>query len=230
LPAAVRERFPPGASLLERYAAIFPAVEITSSFYRLHRRTTYERWADTVPADFRFAVKLPRAITHQRRLCDVDEPLERFLDESAGLGSKLAVLLVQLPPRLAYSADVVAPFVAALRARFGGRIAWEPRHPGWFSAEVDRFFATSRIARVAADPPVVASAGQPGGTTSFAYFRWHGSPQVYSSSYADRIDRLAARVAERSGEVWCIFDNTRLGAATADALDLWSSVSDDPPR
>ena len=79
LPQAHRDAFPARGSQLERYAGRFPAVEINSSFYRPHRPATYERWAASVPDEFRFAVKMPREITHKRRLADVAEPLDSLL-------------------------------------------------------------------------------------------------------------------------------------------------------
>ena len=81
-------RFPEDGSHLARYAERFPAVEINSSFYRPHRPSTYARWAAETPEGFAFAVKVPKEITHTRRLVDADEPLDRFLDETAALGDK----------------------------------------------------------------------------------------------------------------------------------------------
>src|SRR5262245_60578113 len=92
--------FPKTGSHLERYARRFNAVEINSSFYRPHRPATYARWAASVPPDFQFAVKVPREITHRRRLVDVADLLDQFLDECSELGEKLGPLLVQLPPGL----------------------------------------------------------------------------------------------------------------------------------
>src|SRR5581483_5485928 len=86
-------------SHLERYARKLNAVEINSSFHRPHRTSTYARWAAATPADFRFAVKLPKAMTHERNLKDCGALLDRFMAEVAGLGEKLGVLLVQLPPK-----------------------------------------------------------------------------------------------------------------------------------
>jgi hypothetical protein len=83
LPSNVRDRFRDEGTQLER-----------SSFYGPHRRTTYARWAAGVPDDFRFAPKMPKEITHARRLVDVDEALTQFLDASSGLGRKRDVLLV----------------------------------------------------------------------------------------------------------------------------------------
>src|SRR3978361_949297 len=98
--------FSDGGTHLGRYGARLNAVEINSSFYRPHQRKTYERWAAGVPEDFRFSVKLPRSITQEHRLQNYGALLSRFLEESAGLGVKLGVILVQLPPTLVYDAGV----------------------------------------------------------------------------------------------------------------------------
>ena len=79
VPKAVAEKFPGEGGHLARYAGRFDAVEINSSFYRPHRPATYARWAASVPHGFRFAMKIPREITHTRRLADAMDPLDRFL-------------------------------------------------------------------------------------------------------------------------------------------------------
>ncbi len=219
MPRDVRDAFPGDGTHLERYARRFSCVEINSSFYRPHRATTYDRWARSVPADFRFALKLPKDITHIRRFIDAGEPLLRFLDESSALGAKRDVVLVQLPPSFAYDARVVEPFFALLRARYAGRVACEPRHASWFEAAPDALLAASRIARVAADPAPVAAAATPGGSPALRYWRLHGSPRTYYSSYdGARLDAIALALSAGDGDAWCIFDNTTLGAATANAL------------
>jgi uncharacterized protein YecE (DUF72 family) len=81
IPKEAAAAFPPAGSHLERYAAVFPVVEINSSFYKPHQPKTYARWADSVPPDFRFAVKVPRAITHDAAMRDIDELLARFAGE-----------------------------------------------------------------------------------------------------------------------------------------------------
>lgn len=216
--------FPDANSHLARYAQRFNAVEINSSFYRPHRRTTYERWAASVPDDFAFSVKAPRAITHELRLAGAERPLDRFLTEVAGLDIKLGVLLFQLPPSLAFDARGARAFLTALRARQAGDIAWEPRHASWFSAEAADLLAAYRIARVAAHPAVVPAAAESGGCDALLYLRLHGAPHVYYSAYTpEEIARHAARLtrAQIAGRrTWCIFDNTALGAATNNALAL----------
>lgn len=213
--------FPPEGSHLERYARRLTGVEINSSFYRPHQPKTYARWAASVPDGFRFAVKVPREITHTRRLRDALGPLEDFLDQVAHLGDKRGPLLVQLPPGLAY--DGAAPaFFQALRERDGGPVVCEPRHPSWFAPEPDAMLAHHGVGRVAADPARVPAAAEPGGSLDLQYFRWHGSPRMYYSAYPpEALRRLAARLlAAEARQTWCVFDNTTVGAATHNALAL----------
>ena len=224
LPRAEQEHFASAGSHLERYAARFPVVEINSTFHRSHRAATWLRWRDSVPESFRFSVKMPKTITHTHQLRDTDELVASFLEEAGALGSKLGCLLVQLPPKLTFDPAVTGEFFAPLRARTSVSIACEPRHASWFEEEADRLLDRYRIARVAADPARVSRAAKPGGWSGFSYYRLHGSPKVYYSAYsAEFIDWLAARVREEeSGDraVWVIFDNTTLGAATRNALEL----------
>src|SRR5690606_6788640 len=99
-----RQLFDDGASMLARYATRFDTVEVNSSFHRSHRRETWQRWAASVPAQFRFAAKLPRSISHESGLRGAGPALDRFLSEAGGLGRKLGALLLQLPPALAFDA------------------------------------------------------------------------------------------------------------------------------
>ena len=228
LPRAEQPRFPGPGTHLERYARVLPAAEINSSFYRPHRPALYAKWAAGVPAAFRFSVKVPKSITHERRLRDCDGLLDAFLGEVRALGERLGCLLVQLPPSLALDAATAAGFLAAVRARHAGAVALEPRHASWFGADVDALLRDHLVSRVAADPARVPAAAVPGGSSDVAYFRLHGSPRVYWSPYDDAyLDALAERVtaaAFAAREVWCIFDNTAGGAALPNALDLLSRV------
>lgn len=210
---------------LQRYAARFNAVEINSSFYRPHRADTYARWSASVPETFAFAVKMPRAISHTRRLRNCAEELDRFLGDVSSLGSKLGVLLLQLPPSLAMSTADADAFFALLRQRYNGPLACEPRHASWLSEEGDALLRAFAVARVAADPARISVASQPGGDPALCYYRLHGSPRMYYSTYSEAwLSALAADIARRTAiagcRIWCIFDNTAVGAATANALEL----------
>lgn len=225
LPRAHQPAFPVEGSHLERYAAGLNAVEINSSFYRPHRREVYQRWAEATPREFRFSVKLPKAITHEAKLAGIEAPLDRFLDEVSGLGDRLGCLLVQLPPSLACDPAIAAAFLAALRSRHAGRVAIEPRHASWFAPDAERLLVEHGIARVLADPVLHPGGEAPGGHSGLVYLRLHGTPRRYWSAYApELLDRLAARlrraIDEEAAECWCIFDNTAGGEAVGDALAL----------
>lgn len=221
IPRAVADRFPTERSGLERYAARFDAAEINSTFYRSHRAQTYARWRDATPSGFRFPIKCPRAITHEARLVDSSALLRAFLAEAAQLEDKLGPLLIQLPPSLAFDEPAAAAFFTDLRAAFAGLAACEPRHASWFDPEADALLAAHLIARVAADPARHPLAAEPGGWRGLGYWRLHGSPAMYRSSYDEpQLRELASHLARHTAETWCIFDNTTTGAAAANALDL----------
>jgi uncharacterized protein YecE (DUF72 family) len=221
IPRAHRPRFPAVGTGLQRYAARLNAAEINTSFYRPHAPETYARWAAAVPSGFRFAVKMPKVISHERALMRAREPLERFLAEIAGLGGALGVLLLQLPPSQAFEARRASRFFELLRARHDGAVVCEPRHATWTAAAASRLLVRFRVARAAADPPRAAGLERPGGWPGLVYYRWHGSPRPYFSIYPEeQLDDLAVKLSRARVPAWCIFDNTALGAAAANALDL----------
>lgn len=224
LPGDLALQFPPSGSHLQRYAAVFRAVEINSSFYRPHRRETYAKWAASVPSDFRFSVKLAREITHDLRLRACARPLVKFLDEIDGLGKKLGCVLIQLPPSFAFERATMARFLTLLRRHFDGNAVVEPRHATWFDPVVEDTLRTFDIGRVGSDPALSTDAATPMAKARVAYRRLHGSPRMYYSGYDEAfLESVAADLTSRSSrarECWCIFDNTAHGHAAANALRL----------
>jgi uncharacterized protein YecE (DUF72 family) len=215
-------------SHLEHYARQFNAVEINSTFYRSHKIGTYERWRETTPADFAFAVKMARSITHDCGLRGCKRELQAFLREVSALGSKLRVILIQLPPSLEFDAKVAGKFFSYLDA-VDCQLACEPRHASWFGADADRLLREHEISRVAADPArqpgaLVAGPLAIGGYARLSYYRLHGSPRMYYSAYSDEFLRdLASQIdTPRRGrkEVWCVFDNTARHEAWSDGIRL----------
>ena len=220
--------FPGAGSHLERYAQRMNCAEINTSFYRPHRPTTWQRWAASVPQDFRFSVKAPRTITHEAALQNVEPLLRDFLDQARLLGDRLGPLLFQLPPKLVFHAGDATEFLCSLREMYEGPAVIEPRHATWFNPEVNKLLAEFTIARCAADPPVVDAPTGPGGWNGLVYYRLHGSPRMYYDSYPDAfLRKLADRLSSlRNGpEAWCIFDNTASGAALGDALRLCEALT-----
>ncbi len=226
IPVSLAGYFPGDGPHLERYARVMSAAEINSSFYRAHRRSTYERWSSAVPADFAFSVKIPKVVSHQKRCVDCGDELKQFLDESAGLGEKRRVLLLQLPPSFEFEEGRMNRFFEFCSDGGARPIVCEPRHASWFTPQVDALLEAWRVARVGADPARAPGAEAPGGWTGIRYFRLHGAPRVYYSSYSDdRLNDVATMISTAPNEVWCIFDNTASGAAAEDALKLRSRLA-----
>lgn len=193
IPKAHAAAFPAQGSTLERYAQVFDCVEINSSFHRQHRPATWRRWADSVPADFRFAAKMPRAISHECRLRSCDGRVSEFLDQVGELDGKLGWLLLQLPPSLVFEASVALPFFERLRERYDGALACEPRHASWFAAAVDLALRDLSISRVAADPARVPRAALPGGDRR----------RIYLCGCMDRRARITTPTRPRRCNAWC---------------------------
>lgn len=223
IPRLVAGSFAGEGTHLQRYSRVLRGVEIDTSAYRDHAATSYANWARQSPRGFRFAVKLPQAITHEARLRGSRRLLDSFLGAVSGLGARLGPLIVQLPPSLAFEARVARRFFALLRERHAGDVACEPRHASWFEPRADALLVQQRIARIAADPAVVATAARPGGWPGLVYYRLHGSPRKYWSVYEpERVAQWTRELAAlpRSTRAWCVFDNTAAGGAAGNALQM----------
>jgi uncharacterized protein YecE (DUF72 family) len=205
---------------LEHFADRFAVVEINNAFYRLPERETFRRWRERTPDDFVFAVKMSRYLTHIKRLKEPAEPVARFLGRAEALGGKLGPVLLQLPPNL--KADLSA--LDETLSLFPGsvRVAVEPRHETWFTAETRALLERHRAALCWADRK-----GRPvtplWRTTDFGYLRMHegraGPWPRYGRtslrSWLDRIDR------ELTGlPTYVFFNNDPGGAAVIDAAAM----------
>ncbi len=226
LPSDLRVRTA-GRSALARYAELFNAVEVNSTHYKFHLSKTFARWAADVPAGFRFAVKMHRNITHLQRLTRVDEAV-RFLGSLNTFGDKLGVVLLQLPPSLAFSIDTEM-FLRDLASEYDGSLAVEPRHPSWAEGAAEQLLRQLRMARVAADPPLITDRVLAAGDIALRYYRFHGNPQMYRSVYSEeRLAELATIIATEGtvdGHTYVFFNNTMSGAAHTNAFRLRALLS-----
>jgi len=210
---------PGDRSALAKYATAFDFVEINASFYRQFRPETYAKWADDVPDGFRFAVKMHRLITHYTRLKNA-ALLEPFFESVAGLGDKLAVVLVQLPPSLPFDFSVATAFFDALRARYAGAVVCEPRHDSWTAPDALALLAAHRVGLVQIEiPPPERERGHNGVPL---YIRLHGAPRRYYSDYSDaQLDQLAEFLRlNPQRRRFVVFDNTASNAGVRNALHL----------
>jgi uncharacterized protein YecE (DUF72 family) len=214
IPKKVAHGFAKEGSGLTRYASIFDGVEINSTFYRRHKTSTFARWAESVPDSFRFAVKIPKEMTHTRAM--KAELFNTFLEDIAPLGQKRGPLLCQLPPSLAFDADMFETAFKTMRNADDGPIVIEVRHRSWASAEALDLLKTFAIDRVLADPAPVWPVEDFDGPSR--YVRLHGKPKIYYSGYTGDEIRLFSELLASDG--WCVFDNTASGAAIENALSM----------
>jgi len=203
---------------------VFPGVEIKSTFYRRHQQSTFERWATSVPDNFKFSVKIPKEITHDRAMVDIAEAFRRFLEDITPLGRKRGPLLCQLPPSLAFDEDVLAAAFKAIRAAHQGQIVIEVRHKSWKSKEAAHLLKEFQIDPVLADPAVVWAAS--GFSKPPRYARLHGKPKIYYSSYTN--EEILAFSKLLGPDAWCVFDNTASGAAAENGLEMVQLLTSKP--
>lgn len=218
-----RDRFYP-ASLPQRewlryYAEHFDTVEVNNTFYRLPNRSTFAAWAEALPVGVVMAVKMSRYLTHVRRLRDPAEPVARFLDRAAGLGTHLGPVLLQLPPNLQARPDALDDTLARFPSSV--RVVVEPRHPSWFTDEVRDVLTRHAAALCWADrrsrpqTPLWR-------TTDFGYLRMHEGLASPPTSYGARaldtwLDRIADSFSAAADDVYVYFNNDTGGAAVDNA-------------
>jgi len=211
----------PTARWLEYYARFFDTVELNNPFYRQPELRTFERWRRAVPDGFVYAVKLNRFITHIKRLRIEQDGVERSYGTMAGLGPKLAVVLVQLPPRMKFDLERADRFFS-LVARRRRRHALEPRDASWFGEDALAFLRRRKVALVIGEtqhwPTHIAV------TADFVYLRFHGPERRYGSSYDDAAlrswaERIRGWRAE-GRDVFAYFNNDEMGYAPRNALRL----------
>lgn len=212
------------------YAAEFPTVELNSTFYRLPDREAVERWRRGTPADFVFAAKGSRFMTHMKRLLDPVAGLERYFEPVRGLGPKLAVVLWQLPPRWGVNLDRLEAFLAELPRRLARRPlrhAVEFRDESWYREAVCEVLDRHGAAFCEHD---LVRRAPPRLTGGFCYLRFHGRTGRYRGRYgAAALAPWAAdlRRWSRRGDAYVYLNNDVGGHAVEDARDLRRLLGDE---
>ncbi len=219
-----RQRFYPEelvkAKWLESYADHFTTVELNNSFYRLPSEAAFAAWHGSSPANFTFAVKVSRFITHIKRLKDTEEAVDRFITRAKILGEKLGPLLYQLPPNMHRNDERLESFLSTLPR--GMKHVFEFRHQSWLEERVFKILRQHNVGFCVFDMPSLSCPLV--ATTDFAYVRFHGSTGLYSSCYSD--DELAdwakklANLAIKLKEVYIYFNNDAEAFAVRNAMTL----------
>jgi uncharacterized protein YecE (DUF72 family) len=202
---------------LRFYCERFATVELNNAFYRLPERATFEKWRDTTPSDFVFAVKASRYLTHVRRLRDPAQPVDLLMQRASGLESRLGPILLQLPPNLTADPTALDEVLSAFKGR--ARVALEARHASWFSKEVRAVLESHGAALCLVDGgPVDVPQWR---TANWSYVRFHGgtgkpAPCYKRTSLETWVKELTSKW-KRSEDVFCYFNNDPNGCALRDA-------------
>ena len=216
---------------LRFFAERFGTVELNSSFYRVPKPEFIARWRTVTGGRFRFAVKLWRRITHEKRLVECGVELSSFLEVVGELKPKRGPLLVQLPPSLRKNVRRLDEFLATLK-KATGRVRWkvavEFRHPDWLCDEVYELLTRYRVALCLADLPRCPIT-EPN-DAPFVYVRRHGPGGGYRGCYApEHIAADAERIRGwlRSGkDVFVYYNNDIGGHAVDNARQLIETVGE----
>ncbi len=218
--------FPPAfreGSRLTYYASHNNSIEINSSFYKIPMGKTFANWAEAVPDDFQFTVKLWRGITHEKSFATED--LDRFMTSAGRLGKKKGCLLIQFPAKTNFDAKGLDSLLAHIRKKDfqkDWRIAVEFRHSSWYESEICGILDAYQVSLVQHDMPGFASF-PPNTRAPFIYYRFHGEKGDYRGSYTDYYLKEAADKIvswlESGREVYAYFNNT-IGEAVSNLNTL----------
>jgi uncharacterized protein YecE (DUF72 family) len=212
----------PQRKWLRHAASVFDTLEVNATFYRSMKPSTYEKWRDETPPDFRFSIKGSRYVTHYGQLKDPRESVLRQRDDLEPLAGKIAAVLWQTPAKMEADTDRLKSFLEVLNEWDGTAHAIEFRNTGWFTDEIASILEEAKVANVvsdAADWPCWEAA-----TSGLVYIRMHGHTRTYRSAYSEaNLAEWAGRIREWTDEdrtVLCYFDNDAEGAAPDDARRL----------
>ncbi len=199
------------------YASQFSCVEINNSFYRLPESASFEKWLEATPAEFRFALKAPRIITHYKKLKSCENQLDVLLTRLARLGERIGPLLFQLPPRWRCNTRRLGAFLERLSGPL--RFAFEFRDPSWHCREVYDLLRAHRAAFCIFDKDGHTTALET--TADFVYVRLHGPTDAHTGNYHPQTLRgwaVKAKGWQREGkDVFLFFDNDAGGYAAKNA-------------
>ncbi|KEY19530.1 DUF72 domain-containing protein [Kaistella antarctica] len=210
----------PSKDYLNFYSKHLNAVEINSTFYRRPRPSTILKWVEETEANFKFFIKIPKTITHLKKLDDTKNETTEFCQYLAeNLGTKLAGFLFQLPPSFHYTVENLAKIIATVDKNYLNVV--EFRHQSWWNIEVQNSLNENNIVFAGVSIPKDIPTDFIINNDDFAYYRLHGNPEMFKSEYAEtELKKLAAEILKFKGTSFIFFNNTYGTAAIKNALYL----------
>ena len=204
----------------EHFKKFFKTVELNNPFYHLPPKQTFINWREAVSDDFVYAVKASRYITHMKKLKDPAESIANFMENVAGLGEKLAVILFQLPPGWQINTERFAEFLEKLPK--GYRYTFEFRNTTWYDEEIYKLLRKNNCAFCIYELAGHVSPFEI--TADFVYVRLHGPGGKYQGSYWEEALQWWAHKCQgwskQGKDVFVYFDNDQEGYAAFNAIRL----------
>ena len=212
----------PSRDYLAFYSTQFKTVEINSTFYRKPTAKTLERWRESTTNDFKIFIKIPKIITHVGRLENTAAQTSEFCDYiAAALQHKLAGFLFQLPPSFKNTPENLEKVLQTVDEKYLNVI--EFRDDSWWNTEIQEILRQKGLIFCGVSIPKNIPEDFIINNQHFAYYRLHGVPQMFKSSYSDeQLEKLAVQIKNFSGTSYVFFNNTFGVAAIINALFLKS--------
>ncbi|MFW6195033.1 MAG: DUF72 domain-containing protein, partial [Chloroflexota bacterium] len=211
----------PQREWFQHYAGWFQTVEVNNTFYSLPDADTFRGWHEQAPADFIYALKLSRYLSHIKRLKDPEQPVDTFISRAGELGPHLGPLLLQLPPNMKANLERLDDTLSLFPEHV--RVAVEPRHESWFTEEARSVLTARNAALCIADEGENLTSPR-WRTADWGYFRFHGGTGTPGGGYTDAtVDHRAGLIAKLWSEdedVFAFFNNDAHGCALRDACEL----------
>ncbi len=211
------------SKMLPYYASRFRTVEINYTFYRMPTSKIVAGWVTQVPPEFRFTLKAPKRITHDKRLraAEVADSLRTFVSVAGELGPQLAALLFQLPPNLKKDIVLLNEFLSLLPPRTTA--AFEFRNPSWLADEVFAALGARNLALCIADSearqtPAIA-------TADYAYLRLRD--EGYGAADIARWTETAKQLAATGSDVFVYFKHEDEGKGAAFGQQMMALLTED---
>lgn len=206
------------------YCEHFDTYEINATFYKFPTLRVLTNWYNKAPDNFLYSLKLPKEITHIKKLTDCAEELDKFYTVCReGLKQKLGCVLFQLPPSFKFSEENLKLILQAVNPEFKNVV--EFRHESWFTKEVYDTLKYNNITFCSVSHPALPDTIIR--TTDAQYIRLHGRPKMFYSEYSmEEITRYAdAMKSNANGQSYIYFNNTASEAGIVNALQLRRMLS-----
>jgi uncharacterized protein YecE (DUF72 family) len=203
----------------DHYAQTFHTLELNVTFYRFPQPKFLENWYQKSPEGFSFSAKVPRLITHYKQFKETTTMINDFYNTlQFGLKEKLACVLFQLPPNLAYSEEVLERIVSHMNPGFTNVV--EFRHPSWWNKKIYKQLKENNIIFCGHSYPKLPEEVVVNNETS--YYRFHGVPVLYKSSYSEEFLNTVLTTLQKSKSKinFLYFNNTWGTSAISNALYL----------